>query len=260
MRAGKKQRVEEPSARSMNVNWPGGGGGGEGLSQLEFGAMAMSEEAQLAAEALEQPEYYNPVRMPSRKRERKRLGKPGPRSKCFLCSHGDERDTTLPYDDVNRMKEMIRQNTGRMETALLAEMVAEYFADFRRKINSQLNRGERPLAEMSASTVAEHIRRHHQDPEVKQIIMLETLQEAREELTDILFEKNNKTGHKRGNKVQIDNLIKIIDTELKVQSKDPSKMMGYAAGARVNPVIHRQGAVSTATKNLLDYWRNVQQS
>ncbi len=203
----------------------------------------------------EEPEYFKPKSLPSRKRERKRLGKVEERSKCFFCSHAGERDTTLPRDDVAAMVEMLRKNTGRMDTGILAEMVAEYYADFRRKVNSQLTRGERPLAPMTAATVAEHLRRHHQDPEVKQIIILEELQEIREELIDIVFEKNSKTKHKRGNKVQIDNLDKIIKLELLVQGRDASKMAGYAAGARMDPGIHKQGPVASGGKNLFDYWR-----
>jgi hypothetical protein len=203
----------------------------------------------------EAPEYFKPKSLPSRKSERKRLGKVEERSKCFFCSHKGERNTTLPSDDVDTMVEMMRQNTGRMDTGVLAEMIAEYYADFRRKINGQLNRGEMPLAPMSAATVAEHIRRHHQDPEVKQIVILEELQEIREELMDVIFEKNSKTKYKRGNKVQIDNLDKIIKLELLVQGRDASKMAGYSAGARVNPTIHKQGPVATTTKSLLDFWR-----
>ena len=206
-------------------------------------------------EVREEPEFFKPKSLPSRKREKKRLGKVDDRSKCFFCSHKGERNTTLPRDDVDNMIEMLRQNTGRMDTGLLAEMIAEYFADFRNKINRQLHRGEKPLAPMSAATVAEHIRRHHQDPEVKQIVMLEELQEIREELVEMVFEKNSKTGFKRGNKTQIDNLDKIIKLELLVQGRDPAKMAMYSAGARVNPTIHKQGPVASATKNLFDYWR-----
>jgi hypothetical protein len=168
-----------------------------------------------------------------------------------------ERETALPSDDVNKIVEMLRQNTGRMDSTILAESIADYYATFRARINSTLQRGETPLPHMPASTVLEHIRKHHQDPEVKQIIMLEELQEIREELLNVVFEKNNKTRNTRGNKVQIDCLEKVIKLELLVQSKDPAKMALYSAGARVNPTVHKQGAVAAATKNLYSYWDRV---
>lgn len=110
---------------------------------------------------------------------------------------------------------------------------------------------------MTAATVAEHVRRHQQDPEVKQIVMLEELQEIREALVALVFEKNNKTGQKRGNKTQIDNLDKIIKLELTVQARDPAKMALYSAGARVDQSIRDQGPVAASTKNLIDMWRRV---
>ncbi len=264
MRAGRKRDrhdVEGNSVRNATVAWAESlDYGQQDAAEREFAGLAMSEGEQVAAEALEEPEFFEPLGLPSRRKEKKRLGKAGQRSTCFLCSYAGERDTTLPCDDVNKIIEMLRQNTGRMDMTILGEMIADHYADFRRKINSQLGRGEKPLPHMSASTVVEHIRRHHQDPEVKQIVMLEELQEIREELIDICFERSNKDKkRKRGNKIQIDNLDKIIKLELLVQARDPAKMAMYSAGARVNPAIHKQGAVSSSTKNLMDFWRNVAQ-
>ena len=203
------------------------------------------------------PEFYEPCPLPSRKREKKLLGKPDPRSKCFLCAYIGEKDTTLPSDDVNKIVEMIRKNTGRMDMVTLAEMIADYYEMFRRKINSSLRQGEKPLPPMCAATVVEHIRKHHQDPEVKQIVMLEELQELRETIMGVVMEKNNIKKHKRANKIQVDCLEKIIKLELVVQGKDPAKMSLYDAGARIDPVAHTQGAVVKSTKKLFSYWSNV---
>ena len=209
------------------------------------------------ADVAEPPEIYIPLELPSRKRERERLGKPGLRSECFLCSHADERKTTIPSEDVQKIVEMLRENTGRMDMSTLAEMVADFYAEFRTKINQDLLPGETPLPIMTAATVVEHIRKHHQDPEVKQIVMLEELQELREQLLKGCIEKSSKTGHKRGNKTQIENLTKVMKLELEIQSKDVSKMTGYAPGSKVNPTIHKQGPVARSNKNLFDYWRTV---
>lgn len=131
-------------------------------NDVDAAGMGMSDEAAIAAEAVEEPEYYKPKKLKSRQQERyvvifcrttsfflcfltgviyrARLGKPGQRSECFFCSHIGERDTALPRADVNKMVEMLRKNLGRMDMSVMCEMIADYYADFRRKINSQLGK------------------------------------------------------------------------------------------------------------------------
>jgi hypothetical protein len=204
-----------------------------------------------------EPEFYEPRLLPSRKRERARLGKASrsrENGECFLCAYVGERDTTLPSDDVAKMVEMIRQNLGRMLIAELAVMVADYYATFRQRINSTLTRGERPLPPMSAATVAEHIRQHQSDPQAKQTVMLEELQELRQELLKICIEKHNKHGTKRANNVNLSSLERVVKLELLVQSKDPTKMAFYSAGALVNPTSASQGPAAVSSKTLFSYW------
>lgn len=201
----------------------------------------------------EEPEFFQPVMLPSRKREFKKLGKAGKRSVCFLCCYCGERNTTLPNDDVQKIVEMLRQYTGQMDTVSLAQMIADYYEQFRERINSNLLRGEQPLPYMSAATVVEHLRKHTADPELKQVIMLEELQEMREELLKMVFEEHNKKKIRRVNKANLDALEKVMKMELLVQQKDVSKMAYFSAGARVNGM--GQGPVATQTKTLFDCWR-----
>lgn len=228
------------------------------VAQLEEAADARAQaeanEAALAA-VEEEVVHYEPRPLRSRKRERKALGKPGKNTECFLCSYVGERDTTLPADDVTKIVEMLRQNTGRMNSIALAQQVAQHYAVLRQRVNRQLQRGEVPLPDMPPATVLEHIRRHQQDMEVKQIVMLEELQEIRETLLDSVIEQHPKTKRVRGNMGQLSALERVIKLELLVHSKDPSKMAMYSAGSRVNPAIHKQGIVATNTKTLYSYWR-----
>lgn len=200
---------------------------------------------------------FEPCGLRSRRRERKRFRvKAQKRSECFLCAYAGERNTTLPSEDVHVMVEMIRRNTGRMESGVLAEMVANYYERFRNRVNAQLEPGERALAPMTAPTVLEHIRRHHQDPEVKRLVQLEELQEMREELLDVVLERSKKTKRVRANKTQIDCLEKIIKLEWLVQAKDSSKMAGYEPEARVQRGVSEAGSVvAMSGKTLYDYWR-----
>lgn len=222
----------------------GFGGGGAGNLLLDEAA---DEEGAAAYEA------YG---LKSRRREKKRFAeKPAFRSECFLCAYVGERSTIQVADEVNVIVEMLRQNIGRMESAILAEQVAIYYARYRARVNGNLQPGEAPLPVMNERTVLEHIRKHNQDPEVKKLVILEELQEMRESLIDGVLERNKRTKRIRGDKTQIDCLEKIIKLEWQVQAKDPSKMSVYTPGARVASGAGEAGSVvSTHGKTLYDFW------
>jgi AcrR family transcriptional regulator len=200
---------------------------------------------------------FEPCGLRSRRREKKRFrSKALKRSECFLCAYVGERNTTLASEEVNVMVEMIRRNTGRMESAILAEMVADYYERFRERVNARLEPGEPPLPRMTAPTVLDHIRRHHQDPEVKKLVQLEELQEMREELLDVVLERSKRTKRVRANKTQVDCLEKIIKLEWMVQGKDLDKMIRHEPGARVQSGAGEPGSVvATQGKTLYDFWR-----
>lgn len=201
------------------------------------------------------PIGYEPRPLKSRKKERKALGKPGKRSTCFLCAYVGERDATIPSDDIQKIIEMLRQGIGSMDSSVLAQQVADYYADFRARINRQLMAGETPLPAMNAATVLEHIRKHQQDFEVKQTIVLEELQELRETLMDSVLEQHPKTKQIRGNLTQLAALEKVLKMELLVHSKDPSKQSFYSAGARMDPAKRNRGPVNSNMKSLYSYWK-----
>jgi hypothetical protein len=200
---------------------------------------------------------FEPCGLRSRRREKKRFkSKALKRSECFLCAYVGERNTTLASEEVNVIVEMIRRNTGRMESAILAEMVADYYGRFQGRVNARLEPGEPMLPNMTAPTVLEHMRRHHQDPEVKKLVQLEELQEMREELLDVVLERSKRTKRVRANKTQVDCLEKIIKLEWLVQGKDPAKMVGHEPGARLQSGAGEAGSVvATGGKTLYDFWR-----
>lgn len=218
-------------------------------------------EAAAAAEAQEQEEEddaFEPCGLRSRRREKKRFrSKALKRSECFLCAYVGERNAApVGIEEVHVMLEMIRRNTGNMESAVLAEMVADYYEKFRQRVNARLEPGETALPRMTAPTVLEHIRRHHQDPEVKKLVQLEELQEMREELLDVVLERSKRTKRVRANKTQVDCLEKIIKLEWMVQGKNLENMIRHEPGARVQSGAGEPGSVmAVGGKNLLDYWR-----
>jgi len=239
------------------------------MPMVTYASLGLSEAAQLSATALEagpgggdddgekeDDDPYEPLPLKTRRHERKVLGKPGDRSNCFLCSHKGERSAVpVKRSDVDKMIEYMRSSIGQMKSALLAVKVADKYAVIRARVNANIKPGETPLPYMSAATVLDHIRRHIQDPEVKQIVMLEELQEAREEGMDMMFERTRRTKRKRFNKTNVDCLEKIVKLELLVQSKDPSKMAMYSAGARVSQAARQSGPVSTGNKRLYEFFK-----
>lgn len=260
----KRRRVEE------EIDLLGGGGGGfsffddldqqiqnsgfqpEGLTMNDFQSQAEAEEDG------EPKERWDPCPLPSRKKEQKRFGKPGKRSRCFFCAFIGEKLTVVPRQDVHKIVEMLRQNIGIMEDGELAYQIALAYAVLRTKINGSLRPGEPPLPHLSEATVLHHIRRHTQDPEVKVEVIQSELQEARETIMDTgLFEVSSRTGKKRPSKLAVDCLDKIIKLEMLVAKQDVTKMRGYSAGARYDPNTHAQGPVAVSTKTLFEYWRNV---
>ncbi len=223
---------------------------------LGFGPAGTPDAAATAMEAMEEKEFYEPVQLPSRRKETKALGKPGPRSQCFLCCYVGERDTLLPSEEVMALVEMLRNNITNMDWTALAVMVAEHYERFRERMNRHLRVGERALPPMNAATVLHHIRTHIPDPEVKQLVILAELQEVRQCILQSVLERSTLNKKRtRVNKGQIDALDKIIKMEMQTQARDPSKMIGYSAGARVEPSARRQGVAALSNKRLINYMK-----
>lgn len=205
----------------------------------------------------EEKEFWIPEALPSRKRERERFGPANDRAKCFFCGFVGEKNTVVPREDVNSIVEYLREYFGNMDDAELADQVVERYSVLRQRVNRDLRPGERPLPPMDEATVLAHIRGHTNDPEVKLRVIQSELREARQTILKRgLFERSSRTRKKRMSKMQMDNLDKIIKLELFVAKQDPSKMLDYSAGARVEPSTHGQGPVSASTKTLFSYWRN----
>jgi hypothetical protein len=206
-------------------------------------------------EEQEEPEIFEPRPLKTRKLEMDRLGQPGCRADCFGCVYFGEKETTLPVDDITRLIEMARQSIGRVDMVALAEGMASYYAKMRQRINSELHPGEKPLPPWRAAQILEHLRMHHNDPMVQQVVSLNEIQEMRNEVADHCFERSNKTGRVRPNKHNIECYERLTKLQWHVQKLDTTKMAFSSHGARVNPEVLSQGVISYQTKRLHDYWK-----
>lgn len=218
--------------------------------------LAQAEEAaDEEEEEKEEPEIFEPRPLKTRKLELERLGEAGDRAECFGCVYFGEKETTLPSDDITRLIEMARQSIGRVDLVTLAEGMATYYAKMRRRINADLHYGEKPLPKWGAAQILEHIRMHHNDPLVQQVVNLNEIQEMRNEVIDHCFEKSNKTGRVRPNKHNIECYERLTKLQWHVQKLDTTKMAFSSHGARINPEILSQGLISHQTKRLHDNWK-----
>lgn len=194
----------------------------------------------------------------TRRDERKLLGKPDDRANCFFCSFKGERDSVpAPSKDVDELIDFLRDNFGRMKSSLLAEQIAEQYEVMRREVNAKAHPDQKPLPPMSAATVLAHMRLHTQDPEWKLIVMMEELQESREAMVKLLFDKSNVTGQKKPNRNAFHCLAEIIKLEQLLQSKDASKMLFYSAGGRIAADTMKQGPIATKNKKIYSFFERV---
>lgn len=174
------------------------------------------DEAEEAAEKEEEeePEIFNPRPLKSRRMEVEALGEAGRYDDCFGCVYGDEQKTTIPSDDIHRLFEMSRQSFGRTNLISLSKAMAKYYKTMRKRINRDLQPGEEKLKPWTAAMILEHLRFHHQDPFVWQLVVGSELTEIRNEVTSHVIEVSNKTGRTRLNKTAIDALDKLIKLEV----------------------------------------------
>lgn len=224
---------------------------GEGIS---FNRLQEGDDDEV--EPVEEPEIFEPRPLKSRRLEVERLGEAGCRAECFGCVYAGEKDTTVPVDDISRLIEMARQSMGRVDLITLAEAMADYYRKMRLRINQELKPGAKPLPMWPAAMILEHLRMHHNDPLVQQVVILNEIQEMRAEMVNHCYEKSNKTGRVRPNKFAIDSYEKLTKLQMFVQKHDSAKMAFTSNGARINPDILSQGVISHHTKSLHDHWRH----
>ncbi len=197
---------------------------------------------------------YEPCPLKTRVIERERLGEPPERSQCFGCVYFGERDTSVPFEQLNILIDMARQSMGRTDMVVLAEHMATYYEEeVRHRINRSLLPGERMLGPWPASQILEHLRHHNQDPQVQQVVLLAEMQEMRALLLDCCFERSVKTKAIRPNKHNIDCYDKIVKLQLLTHKQDAAKMAFYSANARIKDEMLSE-LISTQTKRVHKQW------
>lgn len=223
------------------------------------------EAADLAYEAMaaatvapeEEEEVFESRGLKSRRKERKRLGKPDDQDDCFFCSHVGERGAApIPVQEVEELVDYLRANFGVIKTMTLALQLEEQFERIRESVNARCLPGEAPLRPMSAATILEHIRTHVNDPQWKLILRLEMASELIETVAgNYLFQKSAKTKRVRIDPVGFRVLDALGKWEAQLQGKKPSEMAQYASNARIAPEAQNVGPINFSNKNITDFFR-----
>lgn len=179
---------------------------------------------------------------------------------CFGCETLDgegKQQAAIPTDDIEHMRTMVRKCYGRMKTFFLAKgLVKFYETHVRPKVNDNLLPGYDPLPAWPVEDCLHHLRFHHQDPQAKIVMLLEEVEELREEIYGTCLEESSRTGKVRSNSRAVNDFDKLTKLQLSIHSKDPTKMAFYDPGGRINPDATTQGVLSVRTKTLHDYMKS----
>jgi hypothetical protein len=214
------------------------------------------EEEEEEEEEEESKEIFENVLLPSRKREREKLGKSDGQVECFGCMYLGEKDVaSIPYEELQSLVIMIRKSYGRTDLTSLVEGVYKKYKKIRRKINENLNSGVRGLPIWRKATIMDHFRFHNHDPEMQMLVVLSEIQELRTVAANACVLESSKTKRQKIDDKQLRCYLELVKAGLQVQSKDPSKLAFYSAGAHIDPSVIKQGPISWKGKNMTAYWK-----
>jgi len=178
------------------------------------------------------------------------------RSRCFGCIHVGEQDkTTLRYDQINNMINVIRKSVARCDPVALARHVAELHDAIRREHNSNLINGTRPMCVWDAAMVLDHIRNHNTDPEMQTWLRLMEIQEMIQISLRASVEIDPDTGEKRINPQQYKVYESLVKLHAQVSKMDATKCMFRGNEKQMDMSAAREEIISTGTKDIVDYFR-----
>ena len=187
----------------------------------------------------EEPEVeeplYEQVGLATREQEQRELGEPDPRSTCFGCIYMGERDTgAMNQEDLVELMDMVVKSIGQTDEVTLVKEVARRYRGIRDKTNRSLLPGERPLPDWSPSTILDHFRWHHCDPEFHLWLGLKDVREAKAVALEAMVVCNTPTKRRRIDKDQVRAYTDLVKLEWQLAKIDPSKCTFYSAGKRLD--------------------------
>jgi predicted transcriptional regulator of viral defense system len=96
------------------------------------------------------------------------------------------------------------------------------------------------------------------DPELQSMLRLFENAEMRRVIVEKgIIERDHKTGAERVDQKAIASLVKLLDMDHKISSRDPKKQLFFSDGARLAPTTMKKGIIGTTGKATSDFYKQV---
>lgn len=180
------------------------------------------------------------------------------RSRCFGCVHvGEQEKTTMRYDQVNNIINVIRKSVARCDPVALARHVAQLHARYRREHNANLINGDTPMSVWDAAMVLDHIRNHNTDPEMQTWLRLMEIQELMQVALRASVEIDPDTGERRVNPQQYKVYESLVKLHAQVSKMDVTKCLFKGNEKQMDMSAAREPVIAFQGKTIVDYLRNL---
>lgn len=199
---------------------------------------------------------YEQVGLATREQEDRELGMPDPRSTCFGCIFMGERDCgAVHQEDLVALMDMMVKSIGQTDEITLVKEVARKYAEIKNKTNRNLLPGERPLPDWSASTILDHFRNHHCDPEFHLWLTMKNVREAKSVALDAMVVCNTRTKRRKIDRDQVRAYTELVKLEWQLAKIDPSKCTFFSAGKRLDVEGMSKGPMALSFKPMVKMYK-----
>lgn len=222
---------------------------------LNFDVKA-NEEINNEKRQLSKKPTYVPVGLVSRQIEQEELGHPQSQSNCFFCSYmGEDVSGSVAVEEVIKLREFIRKNTGRKNPIDVCQFIADQYDILRADINNNLKPGKRPWPEQTAADFLHCLRFHNNDPELQKWLTFEELKEVGQTALHASIVKNVDTGELQTDEKQFKVYLETIKAREMLYKTDPTKQLYYSGGKYIDPDVLSEGAIHYSGKNIHSYFK-----
>jgi len=189
-----------------------------------YGGIVGAENSDSDSDDIVAGPQFVQVGIPSRKRLREAFpDPPQKRSKCFGCIYEDGAKTgELPKRRIDGLMAKLVNCIGQMDEEALFKEVAADYEHIRNEVNARLQPGQRRLPRWKASTIADHMYNHHDDPQFHLWQMIRTNREVVDIARDASIRQDQQTGHKSVDKDQFKCYMDAGKFQLQLMMKDIS--------------------------------------
>jgi hypothetical protein len=244
-----------PLGREASPPPSDGRGGGRGLFDSEE-AEQVRESPPRGQEEQEEPTWVSQG-LAARTELAAEFGPPRPRDVCFGCAYSlDKRTTGVYHEDLQELFALPRKFIGQAAPKAIASAMAERYRKIRTETNARAQDFEDPLPPWEEADILECMYHHNCDPQLQLYLRLTEMQDMMRVVTEKgIIERHAKTGAERLHKENLNGYCKLVDTYYKTAARDPSKLIFYSDGTKLDPVQMKRGIIGAAGKNIISFYQ-----